>query len=71
LKKSTQIPWEALQAQFGSGYPLTAQGKRNFKKHFLGQLKKVQLFYRQAKASDGANGLLLKPSRPHIPKLAK
>jgi len=71
LKKPTQIPWEALQAQFGSGYPLTAQGKRNFKKHFLGQLKKVQLFYRRAKASDGTNGLLLKPSQTHIRKLDK
>jgi len=71
LKKPTSIPWVALQAQFGSGYPMTAQGKRNFKKHFLGQLKKVQLFYHRAKASDGTNGLLLKPSRPHIPKLSQ
>jgi len=68
LKKPTSIPWEALQAQFGSGYPMTAQGKRNFKRHFLGQLKKVQVIYR-AKAFDGDNGLLLKPSRPHIRKL--
>ena len=68
LAKPTSIPWVALQAQFGSGYPMTAQGKRDFKKKFLGQLKKVQVIYR-AKASEGVNGLLLKPGRPHIPKL--
>jgi len=70
LAKPSAIPWIALQAQFGSGYPMTAQGKRDFKKHFLGQLKKVQVIY-PAKAADGANGLLLKPSKPHIPKLDK
>jgi len=68
LAKPTSIPWESLQAQFGSGIATDAQGRRNFKKRFLGQLKRVRLFY-PAKASEGVNGLLLKPSRPHIPKL--
>jgi len=68
LSKPTSIPWESLQAQFGSGIATDAQGRRNFKKRFLGQLKRVQLIYR-VRASEGANGLLLKPSRPHIPKL--
>ena len=71
LAKPTSIPWVALQAQFGSGYPMTAQGKRNFKKHFLLQLKKVSVVYPKAKAADGANGLLLKPSPTHIRKLDK
>ncbi len=68
LSRPTSIPWEALQAQFGSGYPTDAQGRRNFKKNFLKQLSKVQAVYPAARASDGNNGLLLKPSRPHITK---
>jgi hypothetical protein len=47
-KRSSRIPWEALQAQFGAGYPETAQGKRNFKKKFLLSLKKVSVAYPEA-----------------------
>src|SRR5690606_24335616 len=41
LKDRTAIPWGALQLQFGSDYPTTAQGRRNFKKAFLHALAKV------------------------------
>ena len=68
LKKPTTIPWEALQAQFGSGYPMTAQGTRDFKKKFLAQLKKVQLVYPESNADEGASGLLLRRGKTHIPK---
>ena len=69
LKKKTEIPWPALQAQFGAGYPETAQGCRDFKKNFLKQLQSVLMVYPEAKVADGLYGLLLRPSKPHIPQL--
>jgi len=67
LRKPTTIPWEGVQAQFGSTYPMTTRGKLDFKRAFLRQLKKVSVVYPEVKASDGLAGLLLKPSRTHIP----
>ena len=69
LSKPTNIPWEGLQAQFGAGYPDTGQGKRDFKKNFLLHMKKVLTVYPEARASEGVSGLLIRPSKPHIPKL--
>jgi hypothetical protein len=71
LARQTEIPWQALQAQFGANYPMTAQGTRNFKKSFLGHLKKVLVVYPDANASEGTVGLQLKPSRTHVAKLAR
>jgi hypothetical protein len=47
-QRSIRIPWEALQVQFGAGYPDTTQGKRDFKKNFLIALKKVGVAYPEA-----------------------
>jgi len=69
LSKPTNIPWEGLQAQFGAGYPDTGQGKRDFKKNFLLNMKKVLTVYPDARAGEGLGGLLIRPSKPHIPKL--
>jgi Plasmid encoded RepA protein len=69
LKRQTSIPWEALQAQFGAGYPLTAQGKRNFKREFLQQLRKVHAIYHQANFQVTEECLILRPSKPHVPML--
>ncbi len=69
LKRQTEIPWPALQAQFGAGYPMNTQGTRNFKKKFLAQMKKVLVVYPEARAAQGDTGLLLKPSKPHVAKL--
>ena len=63
LKKPTVIPWGALQMQFGSEYKRTTDFKANFLKH----LKKVITIYPDANVSDNPNGLLLMPSRTHIP----
>jgi hypothetical protein len=69
LKKDTVIPWPYLQLQFGSNYAETAQGLRDFKKKFLLRLKKVHGVYDAAKVFDVENGLLLKPSPPHVAKM--
>ena len=71
LKKTTQIPWQALQTQFGSAYAHDQQGIRNFKRAFLRELHKVQQFYQHVRADDGEYGLILKPSFSHIPKKPK
>lgn len=69
LKNLTEIPWEALQMQFGSDYALTPHGKRDFKRAFLRQLKKISVVYPEANVSDGSHGLVLKPSKPHVKRL--
>ena len=69
LGKRIEIPWESLQAQFGAGYPQTPEGTRNFKRKYLQQLRAVQLLYPRAKVEEGEHGLVLKPSRTHIPQL--
>lgn len=69
LKKDTVIPWHYLQLQFGADYAQDAQGLRNFRKKFLLRLKKVHETYEAAKVFDVENGLLLKPSPPHVAKL--
>jgi hypothetical protein len=67
-KKSTVIPYEALQNQFGAGYPMTYQGKRDFKKKFLAALKKVAIAYPEAgKLRDEGSALLFVPGRPDVP----
>lgn len=70
LRKPTEIPWPALQMQFGAGYPMTSKGTRNFKAKFKQQLKRVLVVYPQAKVYEGEYGLVLKPSLTHIPTKA-
>ncbi len=69
LRKPTEIPWAALQMQFGADYASDEQGLRNFKKKFLHHLRAVHVLYPEANVEDGENGLLLKPSKPHVAQL--
>ena len=73
LHKLTEIPWSALQMQFGADYAIQGQGQgqgpRDFKKKFLHHLRSVLVLYPEAHVEDGERGLLLKPSRPHVVKL--
>lgn len=66
LQRQTQIPWEALQAQFGSDYENTRQGRYNFKMAFKKHLRSVMVVYRDANVEVSDSSLLLKPSTPHI-----
>jgi len=70
LNRKTEIPWEALQTQFGVGYALDLQGTRDFKKKFLKHLRKVLVVYPEAKVNEGSHGAILQPSKPHIPQLS-
>lgn len=64
---SAPLAWELLQAQFGSGFAFDGQGQRDFKKSFLKALKSVLLMYKEAKVTATPKGLVLQPSKPHIP----
>jgi hypothetical protein len=65
LKKCTVIPWRVLQIQFGAEYGRV----RDFKVAFLVALRKVLCIY-HVNAEEHAKGLLIKPSRSHIPRCA-
>lgn len=69
LRKPTEIPWLALQTQFGADYATSTQGLINFKWNFLKHLRAVQVIYPEARVEDGDRGLLLKPSKPHVAQL--
>ena len=69
LQQPTEIPWPLLQLQFGADYDHDAQGVRNFKLNFLKHLKTVCVVYPQAHVGEGARGLALKPSPPHVAPL--
>jgi hypothetical protein len=66
-RRPSRIPWEALQMQFGAGYPDTPQGKRDFKKNFLLALKKVAEVYPEArKLRVETDALVYVPGYPDV-----
>ena len=66
LSRLTTIPWPVLQLQFGSEYGRV----RDFRAAFSEQLRKVHLVYPKVSVSLTSSGLVLKPSLPHIPRMA-
>lgn len=67
LRQKTEIPWAALAAQFGSNYARV----RDFKHYFLEHCKSVVELYPEARLSEGRYGLVIKPSRTHVPRLPR
>jgi hypothetical protein len=65
LRRHTTIPWPVLETQFGAEYGRT----RDFKAAFLQHLKSVLAMYRAANATPGSEGLVLRPSAPHVSRL--
>jgi hypothetical protein len=63
MKKNTTVPWGALETQFGSNYDRT----RDFKRYFSIQLRSVLIVYSEAKVELSDVGIILYPSKPHIP----
>lgn len=62
LRKSTRVPWAALQAQFGARYT----DRKNFKRKFLGALRQVLVLYPASRVEQVRGGILLKPSPCHV-----
>ncbi len=65
LNKTTIIPWEPLELQFGSEYGR----KRDFRAAFKKALLKIQIIYPDLKIEASTKGLMLKPSKTHVQKL--
>ena len=63
--RSSNIPWEALAAQFGSDYTRL----RDFREAFLGELKKVVLVYPEANLEPSTGGLLVHPAKTHVARV--
>jgi hypothetical protein len=66
LKKDVEVGWPALYAQFGIGFNRI----RAFRGHFLECLAVAMAAYPDAKVELGERGVILRPSRPAILKLA-
>ena len=62
LKRPTEIPWEVLQRQFGTGFSRTPA----FKAAFLRHAKKVLTLYPHARLEQAPGGLVLKPAPTHV-----
>ncbi len=64
LRQPVEIPWSALAFQFGTGYAEV----RKFRYFFLQQARAVLKLYPEARVSEGAKGLVLRPAGPHVAK---
>lgn len=67
LRQPTKIPWELLQAQFGTGI----QRRDRFTSWFKTQMQQVLEVYPAAHAVPGKSGLVLYPSPTHVKALRK
>lgn len=68
LRRRTEIPWDGLRAQFGSSNRDTRQGRANFRSDFERHLREVMVVYREANVEVSPGGLVLQPSRTHVPR---
>jgi hypothetical protein len=71
LSRPTLIPWESLRRSFGAGYADTPQGRSSFRGKAVEAFRRVVMVYPELKIESHENGLLLRPSNPHIPKVLR
>jgi hypothetical protein len=64
LNRPNTVTWAQLSGQFGHSY--TEQ--RKFRHYFLDSLKRVLAAYPEAQVKAAPVGLILSPSRPHVPR---
>lgn len=67
LRRASTVSWETLFAQFGSDLAPTKQGRAQFKRDFTRHLQRVLVIYRDAKVEVTDAGVVLHPSRTHVP----
>lgn len=65
LTSDVSVSWSALHNQFGAGFQLI----RKFRMHFTECLELAMAAYPDARVSIDERGVILRPSRPAIPKL--
>lgn len=65
------IPWQDLQAQFGTGYQMNPKGTHNFKRKFVAVVGEVAVFDPEITRClvPRDEGLLVKPGKPHVPRV--
>jgi hypothetical protein len=66
LKRDVEVGWPALYAQFGAGYGQI----RFFRRHFIECIALATAAYPEARVDLSDRGLILRPSRPAVPKIA-
>jgi len=66
LSRPSTISWAQLSGQFGHGYALL----RKFRAFFAASLQRVLEVYPEAHVKLTPAGLMLLPSRPHVPRTA-
>jgi hypothetical protein len=71
LKRPMRISWRSFQVSFGAGYADTPQGRSCFRSKAIEALRRVVTVYPQLNIESNENGLLLRPSGPHIPKVLR
>ena len=71
LERPTLISWEALRRSFGAGYAETPQGRAKFRTKVLEALKRVCRVYSTLRLEIEDDGVLIFPSAPHIPRIAR
>jgi hypothetical protein len=71
LSRPTLIPWESLRRSFGAGYADTPQGRSCFRAKAVEAFRRIVMVYPELKIEGHENGLLLRPSGPHIPKVQR
>jgi hypothetical protein len=64
MSRANTVTWVQLSGQFGHGYA----EPRKFRHYFLDSLKRVLAVYPEANVKPSEIGLLLAPSRPHVPR---
>jgi hypothetical protein len=71
LSRTTLIPWESLRRSFGAGYAETPQGRSCFRAKAIEAFHRIVMVYPELKIESHDNGLVLRPSGPHIPKVLR
>ena len=71
LSRPTLIPWESLRRSFGAGYADTPQGRSCFRAKTIEAFRRIIMVYPELKIESHDNGLLLRPSDPHIPRVPR
>jgi len=67
LSRPNTVTWAQLSGQFGHGYA----EPRKFRHFFLDSLRRVLAVYPEARVKAAEAGLLLSPSRPHVPRIPR
>jgi hypothetical protein len=67
LGKPSTVTWQQLSDQFGHAYAEL----RQFRRFFLDSLTRVRAVYPEANVTVVEGGLMLLPSRPHLPRRPK